>query len=283
MDSRAAVPNKVFVGGIPKMTSEHELMTAARQFGSVKFVKIIPSLAKSSATFGFVSFLEEISAQRMIKSRVILQGQVVDCKPTQKYSHLKEANEEIYKRKVYIGSFSRHLTEDCIKHLLTKFGQIDQVVINRDLKSGQSRGSGFVIFKQEKVSAYVSNLRIQQIEGQRMIVLPCKNRGQIFKNLYVSANNENQMAKPVQVVETPKTIHLQVRPKIGLTALQLTSKIAQNHSPFNLRLTSFPHAFPQSFQSLGNYQQRQSPAAADRSTIKPPPSLPLTESSSSST
>lgn len=72
MEVTASVPNKVFVGGIPKMTTDDELMRAAEMFGAVKFVKIIRGASKSSATFGFVSFMDDISAQKMIASRVRL-------------------------------------------------------------------------------------------------------------------------------------------------------------------------------------------------------------------
>lgn len=220
MEVTASVPNKVFVGGIPKMTTDDELMRTAEMFGAVKFVKIIRGVSKSSATFGFVSFMDDISAQKMMASRVRLKGQVVDCKPTQRYDSLKAANEDIYRRKIYIGGFSRRLSENQIKDLLLQFGSIDQVVINKDLQSGLSRGSGFVIFKHERDCAYVSQLRVEELYGQRLIILPCKKRGQIFKRQTFTSNLQKNSSKLEKNTKEGSSYFV-TKPRVGKTILQL--------------------------------------------------------------
>lgn len=179
----SVVPNKVFVGGIPSSASKQQLLKAAQVFGKVKSVKLIKNLTNSTATFGFVSFWQEEDAQRMIAGEVNLRGKVLDCKPTTKYDALKQTNEQLLRRKVYIGGFCKSLSEADIQDLFRPFGGVEQVVINRDLDSGKSRGSGFVMFNSESVCQKVVSYGITALGHLRMIVLPCQRRGLINKAL----------------------------------------------------------------------------------------------------
>lgn len=188
------VPNKVFVGGIPRSATQDELLKAAQAFGPVKFVKLIKNITNSSATFGFVSFWSAEPAQKMLAARVKVHGKAVECRATMEYGQLKAANEELLKRKVYIGGFSKQLKEAKVLKMFEAFGEVEEVVINRDVQSSRSRGSGFVIFKSEEVCREVVNREITELADQRMIVLPCKRRGLINKGL--SSNSVGSTEKP---------------------------------------------------------------------------------------
>ncbi|MCA9408986.1 MAG: RNA-binding protein [Candidatus Omnitrophica bacterium] len=45
---------------------------------------------------------------------------------------------------IYIGNFSKEVTEADLKEAFEAFGQVDSVVIVKDRYSGESRGFGFV-------------------------------------------------------------------------------------------------------------------------------------------
>lgn len=256
------VPNKVFVGGVPRSGTEDDLAKAAQVFGKVRCVKLIRSLTKSTANFGFVSFWHDEAAQRMIAAKVKIRSKIVDCKPTRHYDSLKEANEELLRHKIYIGGFCKQLTETDVACLFETFGKIKEVSINRDLLTNRSRGSGFVVFESEDICQQVTNMRITELEGQRMIVLPCKRRGQISKLLHT--NSGDLTAQPQSSSDlnkssktTPKAKLSSFKPtrtenlrltssssckssqtagcKVFVTANQHKRQVAINHCPENVR------------------------------------------------
>lgn len=248
--SNNLVINKVFVGGIPKETTDQEVFRCACRFGRVKSIKIIRAQSKSAATFGFVSFYESASAQWMISSEVFLRGRRVECSFTKTYSSLKETNEELMKRKVYIGGFKKNLKEKDIKKLLSVLGKIESVVINKDIKTGKSRGSGFAVFQTEEDCIRVSQLNIEEVGGQRMVVLPCKKRGQIFKAHPTGVSNSLQNGAPNEAESHLKDYNFctvyRTNPKFKQTVFQILAQVEHNHSESNLRFNG-PIAF---FQSL---------------------------------
>lgn len=256
------VPNKVFVGGIPRAATEDDLLKSAQTFGKIKYVKLIKSLTTSAATFGFVSFWQEASAQKMIAASVKIRGKIVDCKVTKEYESLREANDELLRRKLYIGGFSKYLNEADIIKLFETIAQVEQVIINKDLQSGKSRGSGFVVFKTEAACLKVAQSKITEIAKQRMIVLPCKKRGQINKGLQsqsanstftpqTNSDNKNAIKLTSQVKissfrdfkpqstgqRAPITFgsNLMKGSKVSSTANQLKEQVRLNHFHENLQ------------------------------------------------
>jgi len=57
------IPHRIFVGGFPTATTEHELRTFFEQFGHIREAKVIRSGEGSSKGYGFVTFDTEDEAQ----------------------------------------------------------------------------------------------------------------------------------------------------------------------------------------------------------------------------
>lgn len=68
-DSAIIVPRRIFVGGFPPATTEHELRSYFERFGSVRDVKIIrdhAATAKGKYSYGFVTFETDEEAKKLI-------------------------------------------------------------------------------------------------------------------------------------------------------------------------------------------------------------------------
>lgn len=56
------------------------------------------------------------------------------------------------KSKIFVGGLDFKLTNDDLKQHFLKYGPIESAVILKDINTGQSRGFGFVTFKDEDVA-----------------------------------------------------------------------------------------------------------------------------------
>ena len=65
------------------------------------------------------------------------------------------------------------MTKAEILSLFQAYGPVEDVVLNKDSKSGENKGSGFVIFEEEQTASLVASLNLTEIGGLRMIVLAC--------------------------------------------------------------------------------------------------------------
>ncbi|CDW59482.1 protein boule [Trichuris trichiura] len=59
------IPNRIFVGGFPPVTVEHELRTFFEKFGCVKEVKIIRDPSGTSKGYGFITYETDEEAKKM--------------------------------------------------------------------------------------------------------------------------------------------------------------------------------------------------------------------------
>ena len=67
----------------------------------------------------------------------------------------REKKEVIFKypkSKIFVGGLDFKLTNEDLKQHFLQFGEIESAVILKDINTGQSRGFGFVTFKEEDVA-----------------------------------------------------------------------------------------------------------------------------------
>ncbi len=185
---------KVLTYGLSKQTSENTLLEVACRFGKVHSVKVVNSKNRPSGSLGIITFTHQKAAEAIVSvgavmidgHRCKIQRAGLTRKPTNKHTDQKSAL-----CKVYIGGFNKNLTEDELKSLFVCYGPIDRVVINRDATSKHSKGSGFVFFQNAKIAHTVSQLKIQELGGYRMIVLPCTKESSKFKSKTTKESKES--------------------------------------------------------------------------------------------
>lgn len=56
------------------------------------------------------------------------------------------------KSKIFVGGLDFRLTNEELKQHFSEFGEIESAVILKDINTGQSRGFGFVTFRDEAVA-----------------------------------------------------------------------------------------------------------------------------------
>lgn len=73
------------------------------------------------------------------------------------------------KSKIFVGGLDFRLTNEELKQHFSEFGEIESAVILKDINTGQSRGFGFVTFKDEAVAQdLILNVHYTTINGRKV-------------------------------------------------------------------------------------------------------------------
>lgn len=73
--------------------------------------------------------------------------------------------------KLFVGNLPFSTTEDQLRELFGKFGNIESIVVIKDKFTGRSRGIGFVTFSNvQEAEAAVAELHDKDFNGRPMIV-----------------------------------------------------------------------------------------------------------------
>ena len=83
---------------------------------------------------------------------------------------------EEQKNKLYIGRIPYRVNEEKLERYFRRFGELVDVMINRDHKTKKSNGFGFVVFEEESgVFNTMNYSRPHMLDGMQLKVQKCKN------------------------------------------------------------------------------------------------------------
>lgn len=72
---------------------------------------------------------------------------------------------------IYVGNFSRDVTEEEVRAVFENYGKVDSVKVIKDSFSGESRGFGFVEMPDEtQAQAAINELNGKELKGRNMVV-----------------------------------------------------------------------------------------------------------------
>ncbi len=72
---------------------------------------------------------------------------------------------------IYVGNFSKEVTEEDLRQAFESFGQIESVAIIKDKFSGESRGFGFVEMpSMAEANAAINDLNGKELKGRTLNV-----------------------------------------------------------------------------------------------------------------
>ena len=99
--------------------------------------------------------------------------------------------DEELKRKIFIGGLAKTATESQLELYFSKFGKIDDILINRSSKTGGCKGCAFVLFKDESVAkSLIDDPSRHGIGGKMVEVKSCHRKGSKVANKSGSVTNK---------------------------------------------------------------------------------------------
>ncbi|XP_020262854.1 heterogeneous nuclear ribonucleoprotein A1, A2/B1 homolog [Asparagus officinalis] len=144
-----ASPGKIFVGGLPKDTTDEAFKGHFERYG-----KIVDSvIMKHRGTghprgFGFITYEDPSVVDAVITDTHKFEGKQVEIKRTIPKGAI--SGKDFKTKKIFVGGIPTSINEDEFRNFFSKFGEIEEHQIMRDHTSGRSRGFGFIAFNSEK-------------------------------------------------------------------------------------------------------------------------------------
>jgi nucleolysin TIA-1/TIAR len=149
----APEPNKraLYVGGLDPRVTEDVLRQIFETTGHVQSVKIIPDKTASSPSgfnYGFVEYDDPGAAERgmaTLNGRRIHNNEIRVNWAYQSNNTAKEDTSNHFH--IFVGDLSNEVNDEVLLQAFSTFGPVSEARVMWDMKTGRSRGYGFVAFR----------------------------------------------------------------------------------------------------------------------------------------
>ncbi|KAK9474385.1 nuclear and cytoplasmic polyadenylated RNA-binding protein pub1 [Dipodascopsis tothii] len=139
----------LYVGGLDPRVSEPILREIFEVAGHVLGVKIIPDKSHKGFNYGFVEYDDPNSAQAALQTlngRHIHQSEIkINWAYQSHAAGPKEDTSNHYH--IFVGDLSNEVTDEILSKGFSRFASMSEARVMWDLKTGRSRGYGFVSFR----------------------------------------------------------------------------------------------------------------------------------------
>ncbi|KAK3296275.1 uncharacterized protein B0H64DRAFT_417751 [Chaetomium fimeti] len=147
----APEPNKraLYVGGLDPRVTEDVLRQIFETTGHVQSVKIIPDKNAKGYNYGFVEYDDPGAAERAMQTlngRRVHQSEIRVNWAYQSNSTNKEDTSNHFH--IFVGDLSNEVNDEVLLQAFSAFGSVSEARVMWDMKTGRSRGYGFVAFRE---------------------------------------------------------------------------------------------------------------------------------------
>ncbi|KAL1954489.1 hypothetical protein VTO42DRAFT_1131 [Malbranchea cinnamomea] len=149
----APEPNKraLYVGGLDPRVTEDILKQIFETTGHVQSVKIIPdkNFQSKGLNYGFVEYDDPGAAERAMQTlngRRIHQSEIRVNWAYQSNNANKEDTSNHFH--IFVGDLSNEVNDEVLLQAFSAFGSVSEARVMWDMKTGRSRGYGFVAFRE---------------------------------------------------------------------------------------------------------------------------------------
>ncbi|KAF4304140.1 E3 ubiquitin-protein ligase pub1 [Botryosphaeria dothidea] len=150
----APEPNKraLYVGGLDPRITEDVLRQIFETAGHVVSVKIIPDKNKFQSkglNYGFVEYDDPGTAERAMQTlngRRVHQSEIRVNWAYQSNNQPKEDTSNHFH--IFVGDLSNEVNDEVLLQAFSAFGAVSEARVMWDMKTGRSRGYGFVAFRE---------------------------------------------------------------------------------------------------------------------------------------
>ncbi|KAK3692126.1 hypothetical protein B0T22DRAFT_4807 [Podospora appendiculata] len=147
----APEPNKraLYVGGLDPRVTEDVLRQIFETTGHVQNVKIIPDKNAKGYNYGFVEYDDPGAAERAMQTlngRRVHQSEIRVNWAYQSNSSNKEDTSNHFH--IFVGDLSNEVNDEVLLQAFSAFGSVSEARVMWDMKTGRSRGYGFVAFRE---------------------------------------------------------------------------------------------------------------------------------------
>lgn len=178
---------KMFIGGLNWDTTEQGLVEYFSKFGEVLDHTIMRDASTGrSRGFGFLTFREPGSVDKVIAETHVLDGKLIDPKR----AIAREEQDKV--GKIFVGGIDPMVTEQEFNEFFSQFGSIIDAQLMIDKDTGRSRGFGFITYDSPAAVDRVTVNKYLNLKGKAMEVKRAEPRGQHQQNQMQQAQQAQQ-------------------------------------------------------------------------------------------
>jgi nucleolysin TIA-1/TIAR len=147
----APEPNKraLYVGGLDPRVTEDILKQIFETTGHVQSVKIIPDKNAKGYNYGFVEYDDPGAAERAMQTlngRRVHQSEIrVNWAYQSNQANKEDTSNHFH---IFVGDLSNEVNDEVLQQAFSAFGSVSEARVMWDMKTGRSRGYGFVAFRE---------------------------------------------------------------------------------------------------------------------------------------
>lgn len=146
----APEPNKraLYVGGLDPRVTEEVLKQIFETTGHVQNVKIIPDKNAKGYNYGFIEYDDPGAAERAmatLNGRRVHQSEIrVNWAYQSNQANKEDTTNHFH---IFVGDLSNEVNDEVLTQAFSAFGSVSEARVMWDMKTGRSRGYGFVAFR----------------------------------------------------------------------------------------------------------------------------------------
>lgn len=143
--------NKLYVAGVSWNTSDEAFSAFFSAFGAVQEALVMREQNGRSRGFGFVTYEDSASVEKVLNQTLQLDGRKLDIKlaVSKDEMAINQQNNPKSTKKMYVAGLDYSTDDDAFFTYFTRFGEVAKAEVVRDKHSGKSRGFGFITFTNE--------------------------------------------------------------------------------------------------------------------------------------
>lgn len=177
---------KMFVGGLNWDTTEDDFRNYFLKYGPVESVSIRKDREGKSKGYGFVDFENASSVEKVLSTRHILDGKVIDPK------RAIPKTEQDKVGKIFVGGLPAEIKPKGFKEFFSQFGNVldAQLMINKN--TGMCRGFGFITYDsplaieplvaKQFIDYNGRDVEIKRAEQKASLATPARGRNNQYNN-----------------------------------------------------------------------------------------------------
>ncbi|KAA6406485.1 MAG: nuclear and cytoplasmic polyadenylated RNA-binding pub1 [Lasallia pustulata] len=166
----APEPNKraLYVGGLDPRVTEDVLRQIFETTGHVQNVKIIPDKNSKGFNYGFIEYDDPAAAERAmatLNGRRVHQAEIrVNWAYQSNTSNKEDTSNHFH---IFVGDLSNEVNDEVLLQAFSAFGSVSEARVMWDMKTGRSRGYGFVAFRSRAIRCNWANQKGQPSISQQ--------------------------------------------------------------------------------------------------------------------
>jgi RNA recognition motif-containing protein len=171
----AASGYKVFVGGLSVNCKSRELRQYLEKFGEVMQCDVAGEKEGKSKGFAFATFRTKEARNAALGKNHLLKSKAFEVRELVDSTKNSEMLQELSRRKLYLSNLKKTVQENDLVNFFSKYGKVEELTINRDVETQESKGFGFVMFADSaSVHAILGSnqSKVLKFAGSDLIVKP---------------------------------------------------------------------------------------------------------------